>query len=83
MKLNNMISGKLTDLQREINDNFLIRIIYPTGQSKLVGAGRLSHYIGKDGDRLSEKLSHAALGCQTDKYTAKLRRGIRIDFYTK
>jgi len=72
----------MNSLISEINKNFLIRYKYSDrNKTYLIGAGQL-HKLLED-KKLTEKLFNEALQSQKDKYTKKLRRGLKIDFVSK
>ena len=74
-------------LRKEANAQFIIRMIDQNKTSKLIGAGQLHKYLGKGGPELSIKLAKRAFDALPElskcKWSIKLRRGVRIDFYIK
>lgn len=75
----------LLELTRTTNKEFKIKVngvnyIGPS-ISKLVGFEGLVEIIGSS--KLAEKLCRKALASPDDKYVARLRRGLKITFYTK
>lgn len=65
-----------------INQNFVIRYQYNDDKkSSLIGAGRL--WVVLDCKKLALRYFKEAINCQTQNYTIKLRRGLRIDFVGK
>lgn len=67
-------------LEYTINRHFLIRTYNQSEQSSLIGAYKLTNVIGRE---LAYKLFNRALESQTDVYTVKLRRGLKLQFVSK
>ena len=65
----------------EINRNFLIRYKYDDQeQTKLIGGGKYEILVGSE---IANKHFDKVLNGGKDKYTFKLRRGLKIDFVGK
>lgn len=62
-----------------LNSNFRCRI-YGNGINTLVGWSGLKSHLGLS---LAKSALLAALNSSTYKYTFRLRRGLKIDFYAK
>lgn len=62
-----------------LNKEFLVKVS-GLGYHQLVGWPMLVELIGQ---KLAEKHLSRALNSQMDKYSVRLRRGLRIDFYSK
>lgn len=79
------------ELVSKVNHHFLIRVFDIEGRSGLKGFGQLYKFLGIGGIEFSEKLAKEAFEYtsrdnprgQSYRYTKKLRRGVRIDFYVK
>ena len=72
--------SEITTLRPTINKNFLIKITPTNGKDILVGAGQYHKHVGEE---LCLKHFQKVLAGGLDKYTFKLRRGLRIDFVGK
>lgn len=68
----------------QINSNFLIKVSGVNGEGKrintLVGVSGLLRLIG---EKLANNLLIRAFKCMLDKCVCKLRRGLKITFYSK
>lgn len=62
-----------------LNKEFRVKVS-GNGYHQLVGWPMLVDLIGKE---LAEKYLSRALSSPMDKYSVKLRRGLKIDFYSK
>lgn len=62
-----------------LNREFLLKIS-GLGYHTLAGWPLLCSLVGED---LAEKAIRKAIASGVDKYTWKLRRGLRLDFYSK
>ena len=75
----------------KVNGHFLIRVFDVSGKSSLKGFGQLHKFLGIGGVELSKQIAdeafeHTSKGNKRGpeyRYTKKLRRGVRIDFYVK
>lgn len=75
MKEHRITQGQNTILNRE----FLLKIS-GNGYNTLAGWPLLVELVGED---LANKALCRAISSGVDKYTWKLRRGIKLDFYSK
>ena len=66
------------DIVNQVNRNFKIKI-YGLGFNKLVGVFGLLQIVGID---LTNMLLNNALRSKNDVYTARLRRGLTVTFYS-
>lgn len=73
----------MTATVKAINQNFIIRLRWVNipNSSKLVGAGTYAKHLGDE--KLAQKHFNSVLERGTDKHTFSLRRGLKIDFYSK
>lgn len=62
-----------------LNKEFRVKVS-GMGYHQLVGWPMLVDLIG---EKLAEKYLSCALNSPMDKYSVKLRRGLKIDFYSK
>lgn len=62
-----------------LNSEFLLKI-HGNGYHQLAGWPLLTSLIG---DELAEKALSRALEAGADKYSIRLRRGLKLDFYSK
>lgn len=69
---------------KEINKNFRIKVYGKDANgkriNKLVGVSGLIKLIGEE---FANKFCIKAFLCKLDKFTAKLRRGLKVTFYNK
>lgn len=69
----------MCELSRKMNSNFRVKV-HGLGYHTLVGWSGLNEIIGRE---LAEKAVYKAFEAGLDKWTWNLRRGIRLDFYSK
>lgn len=67
------------DYRKTLNQHFLLKI-HGLGYHQLAGYPLLVDLVGLE---LAEKAISKAFAAGMDKYTFKLRRGLKLDFYSK
>lgn len=69
----------MCELSRKMNSNFRVKV-HGLGYHTLVGWSGLNEIVGPE---LAERAVCKAFESKQDKWTWKLRRGLKLDFYSK
>lgn len=67
------------ELSRKMNSNFRVKV-HGLGYHTLVGWSGLNEIVGSE---IAERAVCKAFEAGLDKWTWKLRRGLKLDFYSK